>query len=259
MDFPDWLESYHISDEQGAAAYEQTSPDCRAALKTGIAIAFSQFKGATGITAESRELTELGLRAQTRERPAEWSLVIFDSSCRAAARLCAAALLPIIANVPRIAAISVDGSPSPPAFVALELCGLCDLFSMDIQKTSELVDHIAQSGLSGGIIMLHDGNLADLAAQVRKLGIPFHEECRKPRLLLSSPQSFNLDILKFCHGFVPDRAISGLADAIFAAQTETAQASQSRLLLTPGCEGYWTFPNMSPDFFRVSQSSFSLL
>lgn len=259
MDFPDWLENYHIADEAGATAYDQTTPDCRAALKTGIAIAFSQFRGPAGATAESRELTEAGLRTQIRERPADWSLVIFDSSYNAAARLCGAALLPIIANVPRIAAISVNGLPTPPVLVALELCGLCDIFSLDSQKTAELIAHTARSGLAGGIIMLHNGTLAGLAAQARRLGISLHEEYRKPRLLLSSPQSFNLDILKFCHGFVPDRAASGMADAIFAAQADSARASQSRLLLTPGCEGYWTFPHMSPGFFRVSQSAFSLL
>ena len=259
MELPPWIEKNRVSDAAIASAYENTPAAFRSAIKTGIAISHFQYGAADSLAGRLRSSSQLGLATRAEARPADWTLLFIGDELEAAARICALAILPRLAGVPNVQAVLVARTTRP-ALVTLELCGIEDIFATDLQKCARLLRYVEQLAIPHGrICFLHEGSLAELA----HLPLQFAESLnleRRPRLFLAQPYAFNAACLEFCHGA---DIKSGMAekkpwDAVFTNSRQDEKQFASRLYLAPGCEGFWSFPNVTPEFFLEKSLSVAL-
>lgn len=262
--WPAWLEAARVEDSLAAAAYEATPARFRAALKTGLALAHFHF-GESATRRDEAELNgRLGLRRASRRLPAPWALVILSPAYTAAARITAACAAALLAGVPHVAALAPGAPPQAPALVSLELSGVEDIFSPDIARVAALLDGLAAlPGPCGRVVLLHDGDLADIAQRTRARGIPCYEERVAPRLRVECAAAIDLEALAFAHGGAKalEAAVTagGPVDAVFLPAGEAlAPVPDAPLALGPGCEAFWLHPGLGPEFFTVVRQAFGL-
>ncbi len=298
--WPQWMEDARLSDDLAAQSYEETPPQWRAAIKTGLALAHMHFGSSSDHLREERSNRHLGFWQRGESSAAPWAIIAFTPAYAAAARLAAACIPAILAGVPLIGAVCVGGQPHRSALVSLELSGVEDIFVLHSSKLQALLEE--SSGL-GRLVLLHTGELAQLADFARSAGLPCWQESRTPRLALTEEDGLNdgqslsadgayldLEALFFAQAEALDSAISlapgtlangsqemattaanysPLADALYLAPTagqavnlphgELFSPNGPELLLTPGCEGFWLHPGLTPDFFRMRRLAFGTL
>ena len=248
---PDWLEDARLPDEEFAQAYDATPAPLRAAIKTGLALAWFHYRPCPDHEKEQVCDADAGFCRQLQAAPVSWTLLALGSGVRAAARVAAAAVLPVLAGVRQIFAICAP-DPHQTILTSLDLTGICDLFCLAAGQPSELIASLA--GTPGRIMLL--GHWPEVAESAAQAGIPFHEEKSEPALLLADPDAFEPDILRFCQGIVPPTCQKD-PDCVYALASN-ARCPQSFLRLAPGCEGFWLFRNLTPAFFRARAHRFNL-
>ncbi|MDR2850655.1 MAG: hypothetical protein LBV65_01230 [Desulfovibrio sp.] len=266
--WPRWTDTARLDDSLSAQAFEATPPACKAAIKTGLALAHMYFGQPAGHSHTERSSAHRGFWQHTDSFPAPWAVVAFTPDYTAAARLAAACAPALLAGVPRICAVCVGGAPSNAALVCLDLSGVEDIFLLDMPKLSALLEECQPS--PGRLVLLHNGELDNAPARV--LGIPCYEERWQPPLALPDPEAFDLQTLAFAHGRALENALepvcqSSVAPAALYLKANAAQKhcrtqrpgqfySMAPLTLAPGCEGFWLHNGLTPDFFRVERLAF---
>lgn len=263
--WPRWLEACRVDDSVAAAAYESTPARFRGALKTGLALAHFHFGERGASRDDSVRNARLGFLRTRRRQPAPWALIVLSPAYAAAARLTAACAAALLAGVPHVAAVIPGGAPRPAALVSLELSGVEDIYQPDAGEVAALLAETAAfPGPRGRVILLHGGELADLARFVRQRGIPSYEEDRPPRLRVEEDAGIDRELLAFAQG--GKRALEaalqadGPPDAVYG-RPEVAPGStpDARLTLAAGCEGFWLHPGLVPEFFTVCRQGFAPL
>ncbi|MBS6829852.1 MAG: hypothetical protein KH208_08290 [Desulfovibrio sp.] len=250
--WPEWAEEARLDDELTAKAYEATPPSCRAALKTGLALAHMHFGQSLGCLREERRDGHLGFWRHRASFPAPWAVLAFTPEYAAAARLTAACVPALLANVPLVGAVCVGGMPHGAALVSLELSGVEDIFRLDDAGLCALLEE-SQPG-PGRLVLLHKGELDSVAHTARVLGLPCYEERRAPALILPEPEAFDLDILCLHKDLLPEAARGHCR-----AHRHGPFRYTGSLALSPGCEGFWLHEGLTPDFFTVSRQAFGPL
>lgn len=274
--WPQWAAARQLDDALCAAAYEAAPPPCRAAIKTGLALACAHFgQGAQSRTEAVRD-AQRGFWRRGISHAAPWAVVAFTPDYAAAARLAAACVPALLAGVPLVGAACVAEapqtcSPHPAALVSLELSGVEDVFVLDLTDLCRLLEE-CQPG-PGRLVLLHKGELDAAARAAETLGLPCWQERRAPLLGLSVPEAFDLDLLAFAQGAALEAALEPTdrrpPDALYLTPGAALGHCRERRsgpfpysgapALTPGCEGFWLHPGLDPDFFRVRRQAFGLL
>ncbi len=279
--WPQWAEDARLDDSLAANAYEATPPAYRAAIKTGLALAHMHFGSSTGHGRETRDDERLGFWREHEHHAAAWTVIAFPPSYAAAARLAAACMPPILADVPLVGAVCVGGTPHPSALVSLELSGVENIFVLDAPGLHALLEQCGPG--PGRLLLLHAGELTQTAGFARTLGLPCWQEDQPPTLLLpptdaaemsdtgAEVQAFDVKALAFAQAgahFVQNAAHSKPdAQYVFyrparhasCCHKKSTQTGAPLLALTPGCEGFWLHPGLNPNFFRVHSLAFGLL
>ena len=261
--WPAWLEGSRVDDDLAGTAYEATPPRFRAALKTGLALSHFHFGESLTVRQENAASGRLGFRRAAACSPAPWALIVFSPAYAAAARLTAACAAALLAGVPEVAAVSTGGTPQASALVSLELSGVEDVFTPDASRFSTLLDELAaRPGAAGRVVLLHAGELDELAKVIRARNFPCYEERRPPRLRIRQGAGIDREVLAFAHGGAAalDAALTahGAPDAVYCSAAEAASpAPDAPLTLCPGCEGFWLHPGLGPEFFTVSRQVFA--
>lgn len=299
--WPQWVEEARLNDSLAAQSYEDTPPQWRAAVKTGLALAHMHFGSDPGQLRDMRSDGHLGFWRRGESHAAPWAIVAFTPAYAAAARLAAACIPAILAGVPQIGAVCVGGQPHRSALVSLELSGVEDIFVLDSPGLHRLLEECRPG--PGRLVLLHAGELAPTVELAQSMGLPCWQEYRPPKLaLVEADTSINgqnladdgsridLEALYFAQAEALDAATSiaahlpigdphgtpiplvrdaQLPDALYLASGDHEQAdilhgkafsaSGPGLTLTPGCEGFWLHPGLTPDFFRVRCLTFGML
>ena len=269
--WPQWAEAARLDDALAAAAYEATPAHLRAAVKTGLALAHMHFGESTTSQRSEERNGHLGFWRRSIAHPAPWAVIAFTPAYAAAARLAAACMPAQLCGVPLVGAVCVGGTPSSNALVTLELAGVEDIFVMDNAGLCTLLEE-TQPG-PGRLVLLHRGELDGVAAAARALELPCFEERRSPVLCLPKPEAFDLEALAFAQAEALDAAQESplhlTPDATYLAPVAALGHCRERRTgpfpygsapaFTPGCEGFWLHPGLTPDFFRVQRQAFGLL
>ena len=269
--WPQWAEAARLDDALAAAAYEATPAHLRAAVKTGLALAHMHFGESTTSQRNEVRNAHLGFWRRSIAHPAPWAVVAFTPAYAAAARLAAACMPALLGGVPLLGAVCVGGTPSSNALVTLELAGVEDIFVMDSAGLCTLLEE-TQPG-PGRLVLLHRGELDAMTGAARALELPCYEERRSPILCLPKPDAFDLEALAFAQAEALEGALDApqhlTPDATYLAPVAALGHCRERRTgpvphnsapaITPGCEGFWLHPGLTPDFFRVQRQAFGLL
>ncbi len=256
LNLSDIMESGRIPEALFDEAYQSTDPNHKALLKRGIQCAFQVFGRELSFSRMQGTDAHAGIRRDTVQRPVDWTILLVDGTSSAAARLAAAALLPRLAGVPDVVAVSTDAPPPAPGLLSLELAGVEDIF---VLTEEELAACLARRGGRGRICCLARRMPASLH------GWPVLLTERRPDLALLSPGAFDTETLAFMHGFVPDTPGEGTDlkehDAVFADRETCSRLIEDpdcrvSLLLSPGFEGFWLHPARPADFLLKKQAFF---
>ncbi len=261
MIWPEWLELKRIPDALLAQAYGNVSPAWRQALKTGIALAHFHFGSADGSLRQERENCHLGFAEIRQSQVLAWTIVCVSRHLDAPARICAALVLPLLAGVQNICLVFLDHKPSLASLLAPELCGMEDVYELSRQEFEDLLKFLAtKPQCAGKLFFLGKQADPDLLAMADGLNLRYASSFARPKLLLQDPDIFNMDLLEFLHGAAPakDPGLHNVWDCVFAS-SPPAKKTGSRLVLCPGCEGFWLFNDLAPEAFLDWSGCFQML
>ncbi len=263
--WPQWLDRYRVQDAALGSAYAHTPASCRAALKSGIALAFFHFGQSQGLLHSLRRDQHLGYLRKASKSPAPWAVIAFPASYSAAARLTCACICAQLADVRLIGAFCIGGQPSPQALVSLELAGIEDIFALEDKEVVRLLSTIPEAP-RGRLALLDAEKMPAIREQAYTLRIPVFEERQEPELFFADADAFQPEILRFCQGEAAATALRNdphkisFLDAIYAKDaTAEPENTNVRLTLSPGCEGFWLFQGLDPDFFCENRLEFAPL
>lgn len=260
LPLPEWLESRRVSEELFTLAYDNCGSKNRAALKTGLAFASFHFNGYR--LEERCEIKNplAGFDSVQIRRPYEWCAIFFEASFSASARLCAAAILPVLANVRNIFAIAIGGEPSLNALASLELCGIDDVFQLSEKEAQGLISEMSKaesSRVNGKICLIHSGQKTPswLASES---GLPFCALSANVNIQVQNTAIFDLDALAYAQNWKPgDFNPAKSIDCIFADKLDAIEEHSPSIVFGPGLEGCWLYPGLGPeDFSRRLQGFF---
>jgi hypothetical protein len=268
-DWPAVMESGRVPDAAFAAAYARVPDRHRAWIKMGLAAMYAACGGPMPLSL--REEASLGhdLRLARLETPLDFAVILCGPACVSPVRLLAAVVPALCARVPDIAVVRA-GAPWPHGLLtALELCGVETVCRVGARDVAGLWSALAGKG-QGGVVLL-DGFAAPgktpdalrlLSARIAGRAGVFPEtgaEFDRDALAFAHPD------MTFCvHGETqptspPFAAATGTLaeatalgyDAVYAGGTALAAAQMAApLVLGPGRETFWLWPQLSPAAFR---------
>lgn len=249
--WPEWLESARIADTSLEEAYEQTPARLRSLLKAGIALSCFHYGSSPSLEVSERTNSHAGYWQKIVNKPVDWACLFFDGAESAAAFICASAMLPVLANVPSIFAVSC-GNPGSRLLVSLELCGIEDLFILEPDQCGALIGELCGQYWGAGRICTLNCEFPQLTMySPQNSPVPLASLKSPERLLLKSPAAFSKDDLEFCLGRVPPTQMEGSAQCIYV-EAPAADGKSADLKLGPGCEGFWLFSPPGTAFYQQS-------
>lgn len=250
----DWVEELRIPDDISASAYDAFPASYRAALKTGIALNHFYYGDMPEEKQKRIRCKHLGFGRRETSLALDWTAIILQGGFRGPAALCSAVLLPVFSRVEKIVVFCLDAMPSREILLALDLCGMSDIFLADESQCAMALQHIYTLSARGNALLLCNGGFKEFESRIGNLGIPALRMEYNPRLLLADKNGFDEDRLRFCTGFSleTDPGKWRVWDAAFCSSWREAESIEARLRLLPGCEGYWKFDRVDLCAFRYS-------
>lgn len=249
--WPESLERARIQDSLVEEAYERTPARLRSLLKAGIALSHFHYGSLPSMQVSELENSHAGYWQKIINKPVDWACLFFDGAEAATAFICAAAMLPVLANVPNVFAVSC-GSPGSRLLVSLELCGIEDVFILEPDQCSELIGQLCGRARGTGRICALNCEFPQLPmGSPQNSPVPLASLKNPERLLLKSPAAFNQDDLEFCLGRVPPTQMEGPAQCIYV-EAPAVDRQNADLKLGPGCEGFWLFSPPGTAFYQQS-------
>ncbi|MBQ7457097.1 MAG: hypothetical protein IJS54_05805 [Desulfovibrio sp.] len=242
-----WLDDHQVPDSIRQTAYEHASPALRSQIKQAIHCLYKSF--GTRHTHAQHTLIHDGEMVQSTEKPYDWVVLLLSAQKNACARITCQAILPRLAGVAHIIAC-FEAMPAKESLLALELCGIDDIV-LDDEPWS-----LPPLPGSLGVCSMRD-SLPTLPHTATLLLAE-----TPPRLGILDPEAFDSALLASLHGSLP-KTVSAqnlpVLDALFLAKVakeDPALCANSHLanalLLTPGFEGFWLYPNLTPQSFTTT-------
>lgn len=277
--FPGYLEGFLLPDAAFGEAYDALSPETRSYVKTAIARTAAVCGSPDVLEAARSRTMRQGFALRETVRPADWAIVFFDENYAAPTRLLAALLPAALAGVPEILACRVTSQkgakPFAPAVLAsLELAGQELCAELDGARALTLLkDCHAASARGRAVILGGVETLAPLGVFAQDAGLMIRRHAAATRIAIdvdSLPGEYAEEphgMLRFAHpdavfAPVPPRREGGDAAPFAAAfcgeSAVEALLGRFPLVLTPGHEACWLWPDIAMDFFREQSRAFVL-
>ena len=253
-EIPAWLPEHLVSDSELERAYEATAPGLRALCKHTLAVQHAFFGEAPDWEEQNLLRIAQGFRTRVCDRPADWTLVIFDARYASAPRLLAAVMPALLARVPLVLCVGTPESARPELLCALELAGQEQIYVLDASQSLALVSGLSAQPGQGRLVLLHRGALSALRAAADEAGVPCWEERRAPVLRVCGADP-DMALIRLAH---PDAVSAEEAppDAVYCSGRDVVHV-QAPLVFPPGMEGCWLHPSLTPNFFRVRVLAFA--
>ncbi len=271
---PAWLthlEPHRIDDALRADAYENTPSAQRQCLKTAIAYHAASQGESASTQSTFTEHRAKGFWHSVYASPAPTLFVICDTNYTSPARLVAACMPALLAQIPHVVFISLQENAeavAPALLVALELLGIEDAFCLqNISQCKEVFKSIPQAHQQR--ILLLGSTLQELRVTAQAYRIPFFEDTVEPHIFISPKTAPSVqDMVFFAHpdahvvidnapyaqaGYGTEELISPMHAKSFAhAPSPSALFSEYPLCeqrWASGMEACWQIQGLSKDFF----------
>lgn len=276
--FPEWLFEFVPEDELFAIAYEDVGEQSRAWMKTCIARLFDWYGPRKDVGGEEIRRWQSGLVSRTAHAPVDFSVVLFDDNLLSPARLLAALVPALAGGVKQVVAARINtGTPWRKAVLTgLELAGQELVLDLDDAQARKLLGELRESQHTGAVTVLGPRAAAIVAGEMRtasRMSFWRPRFSRFATVWMEDETTFDLDVLAFIHpdmifqvfgadvelpdnnfsheGTEFDACLEAMTDvAYLPAERMDAAMSSARLLLGPGQEGCWFWPDLHPDHFQ---------
>lgn len=278
-DWPEWLHGHAMGDEDFAAAHDALSALERARIKQTLARMFAAHHPG-GAMAHSVTLgfDPDGL-AMTRLCPRPFGLVVIGAGFASPSRLLAACLPALLARTPLVGVVRADAdSPWPkPLLAALELCGVEAAFSLASKDMARLFSDLRETHPRGLVVDFAGADRSSLFPQ----GVSVNPS-GDIGVWRTSARGFDLEALAFAQagsrvtvwgkaGGLPEGMAAGEGDfadflakgyeAVFVPrgrmEAALGAASGPDLVLGPGMECFWAFPQVTVAAFVHGRTAYA--
>ncbi len=275
---PDWLQDKAVADELFATAYESCSNAQRGLLKKTISLHFALSGEAPAHHSVEMEYPRLGVRVCSSTQPVDWCVLLLPHDFVSPVRALAAVVPPMLAGVRELVVVrekpeEEDHCIDWPAgvLVGLELAGVRRIVDLSCQEAENLLDVLLASNRSGRILLL-DGGGSDffsfvphqirMARNVRRwLGArPLIGVRRQPSESVAANGEILSSVLgwahpdltpDFCANDLPETSLKAY-DALLVGEQELEKPRNGAgIVLGPGMEGCWFWPELNRDFFLL--------
>ena len=263
-------------------AYSSVSDDRRAWLKTCIACLCSRY-GESRTTSETHLLRHSsGFTFRTGVAPLAWGVLFLGDGAVSAPSILAA-LLPLrLAGAREVVVVRVgekggDDSWPAPLLTGLELAGQETVLDLTQREARFLLDSLGKGEGRGSALFLGSGReIESLASRCASFSRVFCWRGVLPEEIgvWNDPCCFDLDVLAWAHPQARLRvweedstdhrdasqrfeAFLDQGCALLCVPPDKTDAALDRaeVVLGPGGEGCWVWPDLSPDFFRSRRAA----
>lgn len=276
--FPDWVGELVPDDELFARAYGDISDRNRAWMKTGIARLHDWYGPRKAVGGETALHWRSGFHSRTVHGAVDFAVVLFDGSLLSPSRLLAALIPAIAGGVGSVLAVRVsNGTPWRKAILTgLELAGQELVVDMTELQARRLFGELRETNRPGSVAVLGPRAAVIKTNELQAASrISFWRPryTRAAAIWMDDPSTFDLEALAFIHpdivfsvfGAEPELPAENFSyegdgfdnflDAIMeVAYVPAARARQTlgraRVVLGPGEEGCWVWPDLYPEHFQ---------
>lgn len=285
FDFPDRINEFVVDDALFARAYEIVPDTERALLKTCIARLFEWYGPAkVASTRTSREWAS-GLDSVQYSQPADYAVILFDDTLLSPVRLLAAVVAALSCGVKRVLAVrlSTNADWPFPVLTGLELAGQELVVDMTREQVQEMLAEFDEIGASGVVlgIDLPQGVFRSMRFPSNRINFHCLRFDRQAAVYMDGEQPFDLEALSFAHPDVsfdvygletpfPSEQfthVSGGFSEVLKTSREVAYIPAAmvdkalervHLILGPGQEGCWVWPQLRPEHFHFHSTAWTI-
>lgn len=284
FEFPERINEFVVDDTLFARAYDTISDQHRALMKTGIARLFEWYGPARQTACRTAASWRGGFDSVDQSAPADYAVVVFDDTLQSPSRLLAAVVPALACGVKNILAIRQGDGEWPEAMLTgLELAGQEMVAAMTPEQAKELLLELDASGARGVVlgVELGRGVFRSLRFPSPRVEFKCLESEPDVAVWVEEAQLPDLDGLAFMH---PDLAFSvhgfemalpsdgfsrggddfhDFLDAIREVAYVPASRvddvlDRARLVLGPGQEGCWVWPQLRPELFQFHSTAWTI-
>lgn len=277
--FPDWISEFVPDDDLFAMAYEDIPDQKRAWLKTNIARLLDCYGPRQDVGVNTTRHFRSGFDLQTNHTAVDFAVVLFDGSLLSPARLLAALVPALASGVEHVLAARVGANGGPwrkAVLTGLELAGQELVVDLTDAQARRLFTQLRDSGLPGAVSVLGPKAAVIKTSELQsasRMGFWRPRFTRAATVWMDDESSFDLEVLAFTH---PDMVFSvfgaktelpadnfsyegedladfmeAIIDVAYAPPEHMNQAlRKAKLVLGPGQEGCWIWPDLYPEHFQ---------
>ena len=279
-EFPEWINEFAVGDELFAHAYEMVPGPRRALLKTCIARLFEWY-GPSRVTAVRRAEEWRGGFASVQETlPADYAVILFGPGLMSSIRLLAAVVPALSCGVDNVLAVRLGSGEWPDSLLAgLELAGIEPVVEMDAERVKELLEELDGDGFRGIVlgVELEQGVFRSTRFPTRRIQFSCLKCDRRVSVWLDPEDPFDLEGLAFAHpdfdfvvhgsgaplpaGFSRGENdfqsfLNAIREVACVPASRVGEAlDRARLVLGPGQEGCWLWPQLRPEHFHFHSTA----
>jgi len=265
FNYPEFLENKRVADSDIAHAYDILSSTQRAHIKNGIAFNHFLHKERANKYQTMVDDHAKGYMYSLQKKPVAWTILFFTHTYLSAPRMIAALMPALLAKVPLVLAISLNGLPSNNALTALELMGIEDIFCMNNDKSHlanadealKIIKTLQEFNINGRVLFMHNNELSTIVQKVLTHNIICWQEDRPPKLALQKNCKYTEEYFTWAY---PDTFCTNInydcenAEALLCSQDfynkNKNKLANIKFFLFEGMEGCWTHTNLRPEFFQ---------
>ncbi len=262
FDYEQLLAKYIIADDVRAKAYEGSSSAQRACLKNAIAL-HSIAGESPNFEQVKRSYTAKGYALDIQKQCVPWVLCICASGYAAPARLIAALMPALLAQVPKIFVGHLGDDTHTSILLALELLGLDDAFALPSEQSSyEIIENFVISLYNqmgqGRILLLGADNITPVQDKIKQLQVPIWIELPPPHIYknLTEQQGELLHWAQsdaiFCQHLHDCNASYGII-------SEEHNSNKTAQMWAQNMEACFIHPQLGGDFFQNTSFMAKLL
>jgi hypothetical protein len=283
--FPDWINELVPDDELFAMAYEDIADHNRALMKTCIARLYDWYGPRKDISGSSTRMWRSGFESKTAYDAVDFAVVLFDGSLLSPARLLSALVPALAGGVKNVLAARVAGGPWRKAVLTgLELAGQELVVDVSEAQARRLFNELRDTGLTGAVTVLGPRAAVIKTSELQSASrISFWRPrfTRAAAIWMEDAHTFDLEALAFAHpdivfsvfgantalpadnfsyeGDSFDDFLEAIIDVAYlpAARMDLALA-KAKVVLGPGQEGCWVWPDLHPELFQFHSTAWTI-
>ncbi|NDV19753.1 hypothetical protein GO013_10010 [Pseudodesulfovibrio sp. JC047] len=284
FEFPHSIDELGVDDTLFAQAYAETAAPHRALLKTCIARLYDWYGGGSRRGGRVERSWRGGFDSLHAFQPVDFCVVLCDAAMESPARLLAAVVPALTSGIANVLVVRHgDGVWPSSLLTALELAGHDQVVDMSSDQISALLDELA-TGSASGLIIDMTASETDL---VRLHPLPSRISVFSPvfekniAIWMDTDTPIDLDALAFAQpdvscvvagaeGFFPSEKftyigndfntfLAAIEDVVFVPQPLVNDVlMRSRIVLGPGHEGCWMWPDLRPEQFHIHRTAWTI-